>query len=142
MSAVTPYLDATAAGTILGTVEPWNSAASEARDAALVQARIYFDANYKCPDHDPDDPSDVVKEANAILANYHLSQSLFTRQTNRGPLEEIEVKAQGVSSRKRYNARGQSSWVDPFPDVTALVYQDGCTISVNQGLITVPVVRA
>jgi hypothetical protein len=144
MSSITPYLDRAAADTILGSTLPWDDAGTTdaMKDDALVQARLYFDKTYACPDHDPDVPSDTVKEANALLANAHLTSSIFTRQTNNGPLEEIEVKAEGVSSRKRYNAKGVSAWVDPFPQITALVYQDGCLISVSQGLSTVSVVRA
>jgi len=143
MSAVTPYVTKGEADVILDGVEPWESSTDDAaKETAVIQAKIYFDQIYKCPDFDSEDPSDIVKEANAILANYNLTQNIFTRQTGNGPLEESEVKAEGVSVRKRYNSKGMSPWKDPFPDVTALLYQEGCSIQFGGAISTNALVRA
>lgn len=136
MSVITPYLTVTEANTLLGTLEPWASEDDDTvKENALVTAKLYFDQFYKCANLDEDDPSDIIKEANALLANAQLTSSIFDRQSTTGPLEEQEVRAGSVLSRKRYSARGKSNWVDPFPYITSLALQDQCKIQPGAGAV-------
>lgn len=113
-----PYATLAEANILLHSTEPWYESDDETKQEALGWARVYLDSNYSHTFDETDVP-DEIKHASALLANEHLTTSLFSRQTTSDPLEEIEVKAGSVSTRKRYSAR--SNWFDPFPIVTQLI---------------------
>ena len=132
----TPYATLAESNILLESTEPWYESDDETKQEALGWARVYLDSNYS-HSFEEDDVPVVVKHANAILANEHLTTSLFSRQTASDPLEEIEVKAGSVSTRKRYSAR--STWFDPFPHVTQLIKEYS---SLSPRSSDSPVVRA
>lgn len=133
----TPYITLADAEILLASVDPWIQNDDEIQNEALGWARSYLDDNYS---HSfvLTDPPDNVKYANALLANYHLTESLFVRQAaNVNPVSESEVKAGSVSSKKKF--RNARSFIDPFPDVTNLI-ADVSTLTASS--IDHPAVRA
>lgn len=132
----TPYVSLAEAETLLESESPWINFDDEVKQEALGWARSYLDANYTHSFSD-DDPPVNIKYANAYLANKHLTKSLFSRQTSTDPLEEVEVVAGPVKTRKRYAAR--TNWFDPFPEITQLISD---VSSLRPRRIDNPVVRA
>lgn len=135
----TPYASLAEADLYLNSTELWFEQDSEIKNEALGWARVYLDANYTFFNLDEDDPSNAIKQANILLANAHLTESLFTRQVKSDPLEEVEVKAGSVSTRKRYSAR--TNWFDPFPEVTQILSGAG-EARISARASDVPVARA
>jgi len=119
----TPYTTLAEAEVLNADMELWIHKTDDQKNEALGWARVYLDSNYSHSFDSSIAVADVpldVKLANATLANYHFTQSLFLRQTtDPNPLAEVEVKAGSVTSRKRYI--GNTNWVDPFPDITQLI---------------------
>lgn len=131
ISSVEPYATVAEANVILGTTEPWIGSTTEQKEQALSYGKMYIDLYFSCTLTNP--VQDNVKEANALLANYHLTTPLFdsstvsTEQSRKGLIKE-RVKADTVESEKQYDAGVALSKVDKYPDVTALLTYDGtCT---------------
>lgn len=105
----------------------WEDADEEQKTAALISATIYLQSNYSCgiyssgQTYTQADVPQVLKDASSILANEHLTLDIFARQDNNGPVEETEVKAGSVATRKRYKVNASGTWVDPFPFVTSIL---------------------
>ncbi len=133
----TPYASLSEADAYLNSTEKWFEEDSERKQEALGWGRVYLDQNYSIFNLNEDNPSTAIKQANILLANYHLDENLFTRQTQTDPLEETEVKVGSVSTRKRYSAR--TNWFDPFRDVTAILAEEARLLPRNSSN---PVVRA
>lgn len=133
IDSVQAYCTRAEADAILGVTSPWVGATGEDKDAALKQGALYIDFNYACTF---DEIPDNLKEANAILANEHLTQSLWDRQDGLAPMSEKSVKAGSVASTTKYAEHGGSRWVDPFPNVTALLSYGG-VCELTQGGIAV-----
>ena len=124
---------------------PWTTGATADRENALQYARIYMSRTYKF-NFDIDNPPDIVKTANSILANYHLTEDLFRTSRNAAPakgLKSNKVDADGVLVEKHYDTNRSNSWIDPFPEVTAMLLVDGvCSLGKSQGGISfAPLVR-
>ena len=140
---VTPYATVAEADALINpNSDAWIGALPDAKLEALQQGRIYIDLYYTCNISDPTDQN--VKDANILLAEKHVTQNIFGRQTGKGPLSEETVKAGSVASTKKYavSSQGSQAWIDPFPEITALLAQDGvCTLS-KGGVHTVNLERA
>jgi hypothetical protein len=102
---------------------------------------MYIDVTYRCSWNTNDGTPDNVKEANAFLANQHLTQSLWTHQDGLAPVQFTSVKAGSVESKTSYAEHGGSRWVDPFPDVTALLAYNGVCYITKGTVTSNPVVR-
>jgi hypothetical protein len=137
--SVQAYVTIEEADAILGTTEPWIGATEDAKQAAINSGALYIDFNYQCV-IDPSNIPDTTKEANALLANEDLIQSLWTRQDdNKGKISSEEVKAGSVSSKKSYAVNAGTTWKDPFPAITALL-QYGGVCKLNKGDVVTSVV--
>lgn len=136
-SLPTPYVTLTEADDLITTYSPWSSASEDQKNGALGWARVYFDAVYICYTIDlestevADIPSDI-KLANSLLANYQLTESLFSRNSDTKNLIEKEIKVTGLSTRKRF----VNKFVDPFPEITALI-KSSCRINTGAGVKSV-----
>jgi hypothetical protein len=122
----------------------WIAYSNEEKEEALSWARVYIDDTYmfaSVVDEDSNTYPEVIT-ANSILAAEHKLKSLFHRQSPTGPLEESEVRAGSVLSRKRYRSKGMPTWVDPFPEITALLTSIGFIIVRSSSLTTVHLQRA
>lgn len=132
-----PYATLAEANILLEGVEIWFEQDDELREEALGWARVYLDSVYT-HSFDESDVPNAVKHASAILANTHLSSDLFENlRVTQDPLEETEVEAGPVKTRKRYSAR--SKWFDPFPNITSLL-KDHSRLAPNR--VDSPIVRA
>lgn len=146
LSSVTPYVTLADANTINGIDTPWSTNGDTAKQAALVNGKMYIDEVYSCSWIETDPVPQNVQEANALLANYDLAESIFARQDNKGPITESTVKAGSVATTKKYGASNSGAggvWLDPFPDVTALLLQGGvCELTKGSGAKAVWLNRA
>jgi hypothetical protein len=133
IDSVTSYCTVAEADAILGPQDPWVGATTDQKDQALKQGKLYIDFYYRCAWTTDEAPGNV-KEANAFLANQHLTQSLWARQDGTAPLKQKRVKAGGVETESSYAAVQGTGWTDPFTDITALLMQDGvCKLTKSQG---------
>lgn len=149
ISAVT-YVDVAGADTILGENLPWENGEAADKQTALEWAYVYLNANYRIGvqfDDQVTNPNQSLKNANALLANAHLSQvaeskTLFTSDTPKKGLRRSRVKAEVVESETEYDTTVSAGWTDPYPHVTAMLAVAGFPLSKSSGgFSTAPLVR-
>lgn len=119
---LTPYVTVAEADVILARSAKWSVASSAQKLNSLSWARVYIDSVYDVSAIDEDDAPELLKQANSILADENLNQSLFARQSIDSMLTSKTVSAGGVSTSKSYDSGKTAKWVDPVPYVTALLY--------------------
>ena len=116
----------------INLAEPWLSASDTLKENSLQWGRVYIEKTYRVL-FDQTNPSDAVKTANSMLANYDLTTALFSTASSTTPqrgLTKTKVKAGPTESEKTYDATRSNTWNDPFPQVTALLNLDGlCPIA-------------
>jgi len=141
------YATISEADSVLGENLPWEDTEDAddgtviGKQTALEWATVYMDSTYNIPEQTT--VSQSLINANSILANEHLSADLFTVAKNAAPekgLSGATVKAGPVTSIKSYDANISSAWIDPFPNVTAMLLVDGFKIK-KGGVNTVPMIR-
>lgn len=142
MTGVVAYVTIEEADAILGIASPWIGLTTDQKQAAINQGALYIDANYACI-IDLDNIPDTTKEANALLANEHATESLWARQDDaKGPLSSESVSAGSVSSSKTYAVNQGGTWKDPFPGITALLEYNGvCSLDKGGTQVTALVRR-
>lgn len=123
------YCDVSYATSLLGNTKPWSSSQTSLKEDSLQWARVYIENTYTVPvDILIDEITSGLKNSNAFLANEHLTKSLFLAARDAAPelgLTEKTVEATPVKSTKKYNASYTAKWVDPFPQVTAIILSEG-----------------
>lgn len=137
-----PYADASYADTI-NLVLPWTTATTNQKDQSLQWGRVYIQQTYNVL-FDQDNPSDAVKTANSMLANENLTTALFEAASAGKPakgLTSTEVDAKGVKTKKSWDANISNNWIDPFPEITAILSLDGLCNIKRGGLQFVPLLR-
>jgi hypothetical protein len=136
LSSVTPYATIAQADAVNGTDEPWASATDAVKNASLVNATLYINAEYQCTLTDPVQQN--VVEACSVLANIDIDTPLFQVDTTTpGNVSAEAVAAGSVSSSKSYSVNPGSSTKDPFPEVTALLGQAGVCSYGHSGMVSV-----
>lgn len=139
------FADIAYADSMLGaTAKPWASTTDTNKEDALQYARVYMEKTYRDNSFDLDsDFPDYLKTCNSILANEHLSESLFESESNSKTemgLTSKSVKADVVETKKEYDPVYSSKWKDPFPSVTAIMVVNGASLMVG-GVRTVSMIR-
>jgi len=138
------YCDVAYATSLLGTSAPWISTTSVNKEDSLQWGRVYIENTYKVPVNISDtEINDALKNSNAILANEHLKSDLFLTARSSAPekgLIEKTVQATPVKSTKKYDPNISSEWLDPFPQVTAIMASGGWKVT-KGGITTVPMIR-
>jgi len=138
------YCDVSYADSLLVLVTPWISTTVTNKENALQWGRVYIENTYDVPVTITDSEiNDALKNANAILGNEHVQEDLFFTARNAAPekgLTEKTVQATPVKSTKKYDANISSEWIDPFPQVTAILASGGWKV-VKGGITTVPMIR-
>jgi len=132
-----PYITLADANDYFGIKEPWFSATTDENNNALIQGRVYIDANYSCsPTYLDTDgsgtASDKIQIANAELANLYLTNptTFFSSSASAGQnLIRNKVKAGSVESDKQYNAGGLG-YIDPYPYATSILSNE-CILSAS-----------
>ncbi len=103
MALVTPYVTLAEADVYLDGITAWESSEDEQKNAALFWGRVFIDSKYNCPDHDPDDPTDEIKYANALLAEDYINGTLLQSDgTGEPSISEKSVKAGPVEVETKY----------------------------------------
>lgn len=141
----TSFADVTYAD-LINLSSPWLTETTTNKGNALQYARMYLSRTYSF-NFVVTAPPDAVKTAESWLGNYHLTEDLFITARNAAPqkgLTEKSVEAKGLKSSKKYDTNKSNSWVDPFPEVTALLLIDGvCTLAkITGGISFVGLARA
>ena len=117
---------------LINLAEPWLSASGTLKENSLQWGRVYIEKTYRVL-FDQTNPSDAVKTANSMLANSDLTTSLFSAASAGKPakgLRMTRVKAGPAESEKEYDTTRSNLWVDPFPEITAILNLDGlCPIA-------------
>ena len=143
------YISVADADIILADSSEWMGSTTERKELAISWGRIYIDTNYSCV-IDETAPSDSVQYANALFADQYVKGSLYSSQGERADSKTTvseTTKAGSVEVSETYavnNASGNVVQSDPFPDISAILYQDGCSYrpAGNGGSFkTVPFVR-
>lgn len=143
MTLPTGYATIAEADVILAANAAWLALDDATKNDHLSWAKVYIDDTYSCLNMTDElgEYYSEIKTANSLLAEANMGTSIFERQSENGPLEEVEVRAGSVLSRERYSTRGRVSWRDPFPKISALLAQLGCKITKSTGSTTVPLIR-
>lgn len=143
----TPFCTNSEADTLLTNITSteFDALDEDGKDAALQWARLYMSRVYKF-NFDTDNPPDAIKLANALLAQEHAVSEIFSVAETGLPakgLTETMVDADGVKTQKKYDASKSRGWVDPFPEITALLLLDGnCYLAkASGGISTVALAR-
>jgi len=141
-----PYITVAEADLINNSTE-WTSASEPEKLNALSWGRIYLDASYYCGVIDPTDPGDTIKYANAVLGEYSIQGTLYPdaggRVGDKVTTEETVIAGSvEVTEKFAVNSSGDTISVDPFPNITALLSQAGCTYSIGSRCGTASIVRA
>jgi len=126
ITSVTPYASLEEANAINLGASPWTGTSDDAKNIALINAKLYLDQNYSC--QIPDTTPENLKEANSILANEDLTTSVFARQDDLGKIKEKSVGAGSAKVKTVFAVSDGGTWQDPFELVTALI-SDICSLS-------------
>lgn len=143
------YISVVDADSILVDSAEWVSLTTEKKELAISWGRIYIDTNYSCL-IDETAPSDSVQYANALFADQYVNGSLFETQGGRANTKTTTsetTKAGSVEVSETYavNSSGNTIKSDPFPDISAILFQDGCKFvpaGAGVGFKTVPFYRS
>jgi len=122
---------------------PWPTATTAQKENSLQWARVYIEKTYRVL-FDKSYPSDAVKTANSMLANEDLTTPLFNAESAGKPqkgLKKTRVKAGPAEAEREYDTNRSSLWVDPFPEITALLNLDGLCPIAKGGIQSVPLLR-
>jgi len=132
------------ADALLVDVSPWVSNSDSEKTDALGWAEIYFMDVYACPNEDLtdlDNISSTIKEALSIVANGHLTENLFTRQSNDPQIKRQRKKTDVLEKETEYAVGNIGrKWIDYFPQVTALLGAI-CYTDKASSIKTIPLVR-
>lgn len=139
MALATPYCTVLEADVFLSTSSIWNSATTAEKEQALFWGRVWLDANFTCPDLalDPDNPSETVKYANALLAEDYLDGTLTDNEnTSSGVtgVKRLMQKAGSVEQETEYFEGGGSVEIDYQEDVKLLLDSE-CTLKYGTSTI-------
>ena len=121
MALVTPYVTLAEADVYLVDRTSWEDADDDVKNNALFWGRIYIDSIYNCPDliDDPDNPTDQIKFANALLAEDWIQGNLLNTSGTTEPTVKMKrVKAGSVESETEYLGGTVNN---PQQDVDALL---------------------
>ncbi len=147
MAYVTPYCEMSFANSVNIASTAWDDADTSDKNMALIYGRLFIDKNYTCvvgDDEDDWDTSDYttipdeVQRANAILAEMHISGTLFDTQAISGPITGKKVKAGSAESETTYmgSFATHSKTVDQKPEITMLL-SPYCSYGANRFLTRV-----
>lgn len=131
----TPFITVEEADASLVDPDNWDGGTLSEKEQALSYGRIFIEANYNCWYTEEDAP-DVLKLANALLADAHMGKDIFVTEENKGVKRKM-VKAGPVITDTMYDNYA-SKTSDPHPKVTALLATIGVTKvskSMNANLI-------
>ncbi len=131
MALKTPYCDIPCADTYLVDSTTWSAASDAQKNTALMYGAIWIDSNYKCSDliADPDNPSDNIKYANALLAEDYLEGTIYSSDgVSSDSIKMKRVKAGSVESEKEFLGGSKQNYQQ---DVDAILQQE-CT-KLNKG---------
>lgn len=126
------YASVAEADTFLGETLPWEDAEAADKQTALEWATVYMNDTYSIALEDGVATPTSLKNANALLANEHLTQNLFTTAFATAPQVGVtleRVVAGDVESETRYDSNWSRNWIDPFPQISALLAVAGYSIS-------------
>jgi len=126
------YASVAEADTFLGETFPWEDTETVDKQEALEWATVYINDTYSIELEDGEATPTSLKNANAILANEHLTKNLFATAFAESPKVGVtleRVVAGSVESEIRYDTNWSRQWVDPFPAVTAMLGVDGYPIA-------------
>lgn len=102
------YCTVTEADTFLELNTSWQAADDDLKESGLLSARYYIDITFDCDldDYTNDTIPDALKYANALLAaDYIVDTTVFDNDVK---IKELEVDADGVSSRKVFSTPKQN----------------------------------
>lgn len=100
------YCTTIEADVLLDINTAWQNASDDLKSAGLLAARYYIDITFTCDLTDYDTIPDELKYANALLAaDYVVDTTVFDSDIK---LKELEVEAEGVSSRKVFSTPKQN----------------------------------
>lgn len=125
------YISVVDADAILVDSTEWNAQTTKKKELAISWGRIYIDTNYSCA-IDETAPSESVQYANALFADQYVKGSLFETQGGRANTKTTTAETTTAGSftvSETYAVNSSSGDVmnnDPFPDISAILYQDGC----------------
>ena len=128
---------------LINLATPWTTATTTAKENSLQWGRVYIEKTYRVL-FDQDDPSDAVKTANSMLANEDLTTALFDAASSGDPakgLKSTKVKAGSAESSKEWDTNKSNSWVDQYPEITALLALDGLCPIAKGGVQYSPLLR-
>jgi hypothetical protein len=140
----TPFCTVQFADGINADSAAWGDATNTSKENSLQFARLYIENNYLLYFSVTNVP-ETVQTANAMLAEKNLTADLFNAQSLLKPqagLTEKTVDAKGVKSSKKWDPAFTGKWIDPYPQITAILLSGGyCKLKNGGGMITVPLVR-
>ena len=129
------YATLAEADTILGETLPWDDTDLAEKQTALEWATVYMDSTYTIEEQTV--IPDSLKNGNALFANAYLSGGMFDHpSTIATGITAEEVKAGPTMSKTEYDPYLASQWTDPYPEISALLYVGG--FSITKGGVSQP----
>lgn len=126
------------------TSDAWAEATEQEKESALQWARVYIEKHYTCY-FDLGNAPNTIKVGNSLLAEKHLAAPIFETEKSATPERGMVAKvvdADGIRSEKRWDANVSKAWVDPFPEITAiLALGNFAVLKTGKSIRRVPLIR-